>query len=183
MMMTLEQTYKAVLLKEMFTEEREEWKAKVDAFLQKGIVKNNTVMRIVLTTMGASAFVFFLLNSTVRPMRELFIWFPLFLFMGGCVALSVLLGFRVYNAIKKRINVLKGKRDREFLNCFEFAKAAEHNYATIEKALNEKCAIPVEFQQKKALETMILFIRQGRAASVEHAMQIIRKEFPYMLNQ
>ncbi|RST57373.1 hypothetical protein D5F11_022965 [Siminovitchia terrae] len=183
MMMTLEQTYKAVLLKEMFREEREEWKAKVDAFLQKGIVKKNTTLRIVLSTMGASAFIFFLLNSTVRPMRELFIWFPLFFFMGGCVALSVLLGFRVYNAIKKRINVLKGKRDREFLNCFEFAKAAEHNYATIEKALNEKCTIPGEFQNKKVLEAMILFIRQGRAANAEQAMRIIRKEFPYMLSK
>ena len=183
MMLTLEQTYKAVLLKEMFIEEREIWKAKKDGFLQNGILTNDTILRIVLSTMGVSALVFFLLNSTVRSMRETVFWFPLYFFMGGCVALSVLFGIRAYNAMKKRANILKGKRDREFLNCFEFAKAVEHNYATIEKALKENCTIPSEFHHRNVLEAMIVFIRQGRATDPEHAMRIIRSEFPYMLKQ
>ncbi|MDA6082960.1 hypothetical protein OSJ97_25825, partial [Escherichia coli] len=77
-----------------------------------GIVNNDTIQRIVLAAMGVSALIFFLLNSTVRPMRETIFWFPLYFLMGGCVALSVLFGIRAYNAMKKRANILKGKRDR-----------------------------------------------------------------------
>ncbi|MFZ7947159.1 MULTISPECIES: hypothetical protein [Bacillaceae] len=181
MMLSLEQTYKALLLKEMFTEERDIWKRKMDGFLQKRIVNNNTVLRIVLTTMGVSTLIFFLLNSMVRPMRETVFWFPLYFFMGGSVALAVLFGFRAYNVIKKRTNILEGRCDREFLNCFEFVRAAEHNRATIEKALKEKCTLPPEFQRRNVLEAMIVFIRQGRATDPEHAMRIIRSEFSYML--
>ncbi|KRG16832.1 hypothetical protein ACA29_02825 [Lederbergia galactosidilytica] len=93
MMLTLEETYKAVLLKNMFDEELEIWNEKKEEFLLKGIVRNNTILRIALLTMGISAVIFFLLNSIVRPVRELIIWYPLFFFMGGCVALVVMFFF------------------------------------------------------------------------------------------
>lgn len=182
-MMDLQTAYKAVLLKQMFEEELRDWKGQAEQFLKKGVLKASTIHHCVIAVilLYVLSFLaidyFFITNdANVFLFKE---YFGLFgTAFGGLIAMILF----IYNHIKQFINRLIGKKDRHHLQCLEHIKATEMNHETVTTALREKCGYPKEYQRKEVLETMIMFIKQGRAKSAEEAMRIIRNDFSYMLN-
>lgn len=182
-MMDLQTAYKAVLLKQMLEEELRDWKDQMEQFLKKGVLKGRTIhqLAIAVILLYVLSFVvidyFFVTNDVkVLVFKE---YFGLFGTAIGGVIAGILV---IYNHIKLLVNRLKGKKDRHHLQCLEHIQATETNHETITNALREKCGYPKEYQRKEVLETMIMFIKQGRAKSAEEAMRIIRNDFSYMLN-
>lgn len=181
MLMDLEQTYKAVLLKGMFEQRLKDLEEMKNHQLKKGQLDKLTLKTIAISGVVSLSVIFLSLNYFLHGRKTSTLFFyPLHVAIALTIVSAVLLIAFGYNQIVKSVNMAQLKKvNHKSLLVYEQEKeATEINLKTITEGLKTKSKIPVKYHEEFALEKMIEYIQTGKAKNVFSAIYRFDKEYP-----
>lgn len=178
MQMNLEQTYKAVILKEMLEQELMELES-----VQKNMDSEKTISKATMRKIVKRSFIwlpiFMIFVNYVRNGIDpfIFIYAPVFLFYTS-VYISVIVFFIwIYNTGVRCF--LRAKKTSKELAFYEQnKKAVQVNIETVEHALKNQSSLMPKYHTKEVLEKLIAYKREGRAKTDGDAINLFAKEHP-----
>jgi len=176
--MGLEQTYKAVILRNFFDEELTELEKRKEQFIGKGTVEKDKLLRFTMKFVLYLSLIMLVLNFLPRPYWTTFFYYPLHLLASVMIAFPIVLAFYLYNVFMRKVNVVKKRKSMELLRYQQSKEAVETNRNTISNMLKSNSKIPTKYQDKKTLEILIQYMNSGRATSEGYAMYLFEREHP-----
>ncbi|MFS0689023.1 hypothetical protein AB1K89_07265 [Sporosarcina sp. 179-K 8C2 HS] len=176
--MNLEQTYKAVVLKEMLEQELMELES-----VQKNMGSEKTISKATMRKIVKRSFiwlpVFMIFVNYARNGIDpfIFIYAPVFLYYTS-VYISVIVFFIwIYNTGVRCF--LRAKKNPKELAFYEQnKKAVQVNIETVEQALKNQSSLMPKYHSKEVLEQLIAYKREGRAKTDDDAINLFAKEYP-----
>lgn len=177
-LMGLEQTYKAVILRNLFDEELVELEKVKEQIIGKGTIEKDRLLRFTVKFILYLSLIMLALNFLPRPYWTTFFYYPIHLFVSVMTVFPIVMAIYFYNVLVKKINIMKKRKDMELLRYQQNKEAAETNRNTISNMLKSNSKIPVKYQDKEILEILIRYIQSGKATSEGYAMYLFEKEHP-----
>lgn len=177
--MSLDETYKGVVLIDMFEQEKQELEIFKNHILSEFLVGKDALSKIAVISFCVSTVLFFLINLTYEWNFYLFFKFPLFTLMGSVFTIAIVIPLWFYNKAVKTINIQRKKNDKDMLYYQQNKIAIEENQKTVKNTLKEKSSVAVRYHRKEVLEVMINYMRTGRSLDTSHASLLVEKEYPH----
>ncbi|MFS0574966.1 hypothetical protein AB1K83_04990 [Sporosarcina sp. 179-K 3D1 HS] len=179
MRMNLEQTYKAVVIKEMLEAELRDLEN-----IREKLNRDKTVSKVTIRKLVKRTFIwmpiFMVLVNYVRNGIDpfIFIYIPVFLFYTAIYTGVIVTFIWFYNTVVKLYRKTKkdGPEERAFYE--QNQKALQENIETIDRALKNGSSLAPSYRSKQVLEQLIAYKKEGRAATDEGAVDILEKERP-----
>ncbi|WP_252502719.1 hypothetical protein [Sporosarcina sp. Marseille-Q4943] len=178
MQMSLEQTYKAVILKEMLEQEFKELES-----VQKNKGREKMISRATMRKIVKRLFiwlpVFMIFVNYVRNGIDpfIFIYAPVFLFYTSVYTSVILLFIWVYNSAIRCFFKAKKVNPKELAFYEQNKKAIQVNIETVKHALKNHSLIQ-KYYSKEVLEQLIAYKREGRVKTDQDAIKLFTKEHP-----
>ncbi|MFC5591701.1 hypothetical protein ACFPRA_22705 [Sporosarcina soli] len=180
MRMDLEQTYKTVVIKEMFEAELRE----LENFQEK-LNCDRAVSKPAICKLVKRSFIwmpiFMILVNYVRNGIDpfIFIYLPVFL-LYTVIYTGVIVSFiRMYNTVVKCFRKSRKGILGEAAFYEQNKMALYENIETIERALKNNSSMIPMYRSKDVLEQLISYKKEGRAKTDEDAVDIFEKEGPF----
>ncbi|MCM3711022.1 hypothetical protein [Sporosarcina luteola] len=179
MQMSLEQTYKAVILKEMLEQELKELES-----VQKNKGRKKMISRATMRKILKRSFiwlpVFMIFVNYVRNGIDpfIFIYAPVFLFYTSVYTSVILLFLWIYNSAVKYFLRKKKVNPKEVAFYEQNKKVVKVNIKTVELALKNQSSLMPKYHTKEVLEQLIAYKREGRVKTDQDAIKLFTKEHP-----
>lgn len=177
MHMSLEDTYKAVVLKGMLEDELNELETIRERMFSRKVISKDAIRKTV-KRLFISFPIFMILVNYVRNGIDLFIFIytPVFLFYTAIYTAVIVSFIYVYNAIVKKFNKSRKEISEGIVFYEQNKEALQKNIESVDSALNNNSSLLPMYRSKEVLEKMIAYKKQGRAKIDEEAIHIYEKE-------
>lgn len=168
----LEQTFKALLIEEFLQNNVQELETRQQQILNKGVIQKEKIKIVIACGLLLLTFLFLGLNFFLHGRKLItFLFFPIHVFEALKFMLILYLLLLFYNFCRVRIN--KSILKRQLIVSDDLA-ANKTNLKTVKNMLHHS-SIPLKYQNKEALETMLQFIREGKAKSEQEALSLYKQ--------
>lgn len=177
--MTVDEVYKALLLKEQFSEESKELYDIKNRLLDAGVISKEKLLKIWISTAVIIGLFWLFMDLLLHGVKWTTFLFSFAHFLvGACLAGIIVTPLYFYSFIKEKKNYEKYKDSEEMRYYQENVTVVERNLETVNKMLESERTIKKKYQKKEILEKLLEYGKRGRAQSVQQAIYIFHVEHP-----
>ena len=174
--MDLEETCKAVVIKELLEKELVDLEKQKEKIMTKRKLVENKLLKYTWIAIFSISIFLMAMNLITRTKWTTLFYYPILLGLSVVIMFPFVLAICLYNNLVLQYN--KHKNSKEYLVYQLDKEAAEANLQTICNMLNKASVVPKQYHNRIILAKFLEYIHSGRAINLEEAIRLFHSNKP-----